>query len=439
MASLFVRFYAAVIGILFAALCVQTYIKSLRFEEDSAILYRAYAPMVLIVTEFMSRSPDPEAALEELRPAFNFPTEWIRPDEVSDEIIEKYNVDWPFTMYYENKVFTIVSKIRADNDGQQNVVAEKGYVRFGPLPVFADNNRTQVGIGVGVVLAIAGIAIAILLKMVYRPFGMVEAASKQITLGEYSTRIDEKNAGASHGVIKAFNKMATKIEQVLASQKLLIQSVSHELRTPLTRIRFATELMASSESEQDRRSHISDVEEATDELSSLILELLHLVRLENLQNEPIVIESCDVLKIVESQIARHCHLYPQIEYEVGSQLSTGKIVVNADARLLDRVLANLILNASKFCQKRVQIDGVEIGSQVQLVVQDDGPGIEEDEVNNVLMPFVQLNPAVSGSGLGLTIVHQIVKNHSGTIRILRGSLGGCRVETTWNRRDDSSE
>lgn len=438
MASLFVRFYAAVIGILFAALCVQTYIKSLRFEEDSAILYRTYAPMVLIVTEFMSRSPDPEAALEELRPAFNFPTEWIRPDEVSDEIIEKYNVDWPFTMYYENKVFTIVSKIRADNDGQQNVVAEKGYVRFGPLPVFADNNRTQVGIGVGVVLAIAG-AIAILLKMVYRPFGMVEAASKQITLGEYSTRIDEKNAGASHGVIKAFNKMATKIEQVLASQKLLIQSVSHELRTPLTRIRFATELMASSESEQDRRSHISDVEEATDELSSLILELLHLVRLENLQNEPIVIESCDVLKIVESQIARHCHLYPQIEYEVGSQLSTGKIVVNADARLLDRVLANLILNASKFCQKRVQIDGVEIGSQVQLVVQDDGPGIEEDEVNNVLMPFVQLNPAVSGSGLGLTIVHQIVKNHSGTIRILRGSLGGCRVETTWNRRDDSSE
>ena len=92
----------------------------------------------------MSRSPDPEAALEELRPAFNFPTEWIRPDEVSDEIIEEYKVDWPFTMYYENKVFTIVSKIRADNDGQQNVVAEKGYVRFGPLPIFAENNRTQV-------------------------------------------------------------------------------------------------------------------------------------------------------------------------------------------------------------------------------------------------------------------------------------------------------
>ena len=197
--------------------------------------------------------------------------------------------------------------------------------------------------------------------------------------------------------------------------------------------------MASSESEQDRLSHISDVEDATDELSSLILELLHLVRLENLQNEPIVIESCDVLKIVESQIARHCHLYPQIEYEVGSQLSTGKIVVNADARLLDRVLANLILNASKFCQKRVQIDGVEIGSQVQLVVQDDGPGIKEDEVNNVLVPFVQLDPAVSGSGLGLTIVNQIVKNHSGKIRILRSSLGGCRVETTWNRRDDLSE
>ena len=114
--------------------------------------------------------------------------------------------------------------------------------------------------------------------------------------------------------------------------------------------------------------------------------------------------------------------------------AVGAARVQGDADALRRVLRNLGENAARHAASRVDIALADRGDDVVLTVDDDGPGIPESERERVLQRFVRLDEARSrddgGSGLGLSIVDEVVAAHGGSMSITQSPLGGARIEVT---------
>jgi signal transduction histidine kinase len=112
----------------------------------------------------------------------------------------------------------------------------------------------------------------------------------------------------------------------------------------------------------------------------------------------------------------------------------GAARVQGDADALRRVFRNLGENAARHASSRVDIALADLGDDVVLTVDDDGPGIPESERARVLQRFVRLDEARSrddgGSGLGLSIVDEVVRSHGGSMSITQSPLGGARIQVT---------
>ena len=112
----------------------------------------------------------------------------------------------------------------------------------------------------------------------------------------------------------------------------------------------------------------------------------------------------------------------------------GAARVQGDADALRRVVRNLGENAARHAASRVDIALADLGDDVVLTVDDDGPGIPESERERVLQRFVRLDEARSrddgGSGLGLAIVDEVVRAHGGSMSITQSPLGGARIQVT---------
>ncbi|WP_372931335.1 ATP-binding protein, partial [Shewanella putrefaciens] len=106
-----------------------------------------------------------------------------------------------------------------------------------------------------------------------------------------------------------------------------------------------------------------------------------------------------------------------------------------EPQLMSRLLRNLVSNADKYTRTTIVI-GVSIDSlQYKLWVDDDGPGIEEEQGVHIFEPFTRLdasrNKETGGYGLGLAIVAQIARQHSGKVSVHRSEYGGARILVTW--------
>ena len=96
-----------------------------------------------------------------------------------------------------------------------------------------------------------------------------------------------------------------------------------------------------------------------------------------------------------------------------------------------RVIGNLLANAARFSQRRTVVEAIPSPSGVTIDVDDDGPGIPQADRIRIFDPFVRLEEADRGAGLGLALVKRVVSNHSGSVSALESPLGGCRVRTYW--------
>ena len=109
--------------------------------------------------------------------------------------------------------------------------------------------------------------------------------------------------------------------------------------------------------------------------------------------------------------------------------------MDAEPRLLQLALSNLVGNALRHARSQVEVSLVGVGGRACLRVDDDGPGIAEADHEKVMRPFTRLDDSRSrdtgGFGLGLAIVNRIAARHGGELRISRATLGGARLEMHW--------
>ena len=229
--------------------------------------------------------------------------------------------------------------------------------------------------------------------------------------GELSTRVEVKGRDEIAQLAKSFNASAERIEDLMRSQKMLLANSSHELRTPLSRIRLGIERLKES-ADPERRAAL---EQDISELDSLIEEILLLSKLDALDNLELR-EDVDLLALAAEEASRFN----------GASATGTPLVIKGDARLLRRLVRNLIDNAIKHGKAPVEVTVKRKSGTAVLSVTDNGPGFEADEVKQAFEPF-QRGPnrgRIGGSGLGLALVQQIAKRHGGSVRITKGNDNG---------------
>ena len=255
----------------------------------------------------------------------------------------------------------------------------------------------------------------------------LESAAQRFGEGHLNERIHFDSMSSFERLGVAFNQMADNINALIASKKQLIDGIAHELRTPLVRLRYRLE-MSENLTEAESLALNRDI----GQLEALIEELLTYARLDRPQTE-LSLTTPDLPQWIATHVEDVQAVNPQREVTV-DQITPGDYGA-LDMRLMERVLDNLINNAMRYSQSRIQVSLLLHGSMACLQVDDDGPGIAEGERERVFEPFVRLDPsrdrATGGCGLGLAIVHSIAVAMGGQAHCDVSSLGGARFSLTW--------
>lgn len=235
---------------------------------------------------------------------------------------------------------------------------------------------------------------------------------------------------ATYELSVAFNRMAERIRELLASHKEMTYAVSHELRTPLARMKFALELADSSEDAIKMRKQIQSARQDVTEMDLLVNELLTYAAFEQ-ENRELDCRAGDMRGLIE-QLVQRLTPEPGIQVFVHYQL---RDMVICEWYLMETALTNLLQNARRFAGSRVDVTVCADEENFVLRVEDDGEGVPEAEHERIFQSFVRLscdaNSRTSGFGLGLAIVRRILKWHRGSVQVSRSALGGACFELRW--------
>ncbi|WP_295999861.1 HAMP domain-containing sensor histidine kinase [Rugamonas sp.] len=258
------------------------------------------------------------------------------------------------------------------------------------------------------ILALAiGVGAFPIVRHLTRRLERLQRGVESLGAGDLTARVAVEGRDEVAALAHSFNRAANQIEQLVGAHKALLANASHELRTPLARIRLALELV--KESIDGKRK--AGLEQDIAELDHLLDEILLASRL-GAASDRMDHEEIDLLALAAEECARYD------DVQLDARLAAGPALVSGDARLLRRVLRNLLENARRH---GVAPTSVRIASDaagmLTLWVWDSGPGIPVAEFERVFEPFYRRPGAHGGgTGLGLALVRQIARRHGGEAR-----------------------
>ncbi|WP_053157418.1 ATP-binding protein [Pseudomonas sp. Pf153] len=263
----------------------------------------------------------------------------------------------------------------------------------------------------------------------WRDLERLKRTAERFGKGHLSERTHIASSSNIGSLAHVFDTMAGDIEKLLNQQRDLLNAVSHELRTPLTRLDFGLALALSDDLPPASRERLQGLVAHIRELDELVLELLSYSRLQNPARLPERVEVPldefidSILGSVDEDLAA-----PDVVIDVLLHGTLERFVL--DPRLTARALQNLLRNAMRYCEKRIQV-GVLVSDQgCEIWVDDDGIGIPDDERERVFEPFYRLDRsrdrATGGFGLGLAISRRALEAQGGTLTVEASPLGGAR-------------
>jgi two-component system, OmpR family, osmolarity sensor histidine kinase EnvZ len=212
----------------------------------------------------------------------------------------------------------------------------------------------------------------------------------------------------------AFITMRDRIQRQVRQRTQMLAGVSHDLRTPLTRMKLALEILGEDPAVEELKSDVAEMEH-------MVHGYLDFVRGEGTE-PPIETDIALLLDDVAMAMRRE-----------GSQLSLTaptEYVLPVRPNALKRCLTNLIGNARRH-GSHVWVTAVPVADGIDILIDDDGPGIPLADRGRVFRAFVRLdpsrNPSTGGVGLGLTIARDVARGHGGDVRLEDSPQGGLRA------------
>jgi two-component system OmpR family sensor kinase len=272
-----------------------------------------------------------------------------------------------------------------------------------------------------VVASLLGLALA---GRVLRPLRTLADTAQTISATDLTRRIPVRGDDEASRIAMAFNDMLERIERANATQRRFLDDSSHELRSPMTVIRGHAQLLDLDGDPHDREATVKIITEEIDRMNRIVEDLLLLARSE--RQGFLSLGPVDIAELTED-------IYRRASVMCGRTWLLGglaPVVISADRQSLTQALLQYAQNV---CMHTPEGATVRIGSHVQggevhLWVQDDGPGVPEEQAPHVFDRFVKGPHRPEGSGLGLSIVAAIAEAHGGRARLVRPAEGGARFE-----------
>ncbi|WP_370372025.1 ATP-binding protein [Catenulispora sp. GP43] len=333
------------------------------------------------------------------------------------------------TLDYNGVDYRVYAIPNIYDDGSQDGTGPSALVFSLPLAQTesALNTIATISIVVGLLgialAALAGLAIG---RAALRPIARLSHATEYIARTGDLAHLPVTGDDEIAQLTRAFNAMLEALARSREHQKRLVADAGHELRTPLTSIRTNLDLLAQVSAGSDdsrlpaeeRVALMNDVRAQMDELSMLIADLVELSRDEHPSQ---TVEQVDLLNVVERAAERVQRRAPRLTYD----LRLEHWYLRGDAAGLERLVTNLLDNATKFSPEAGIVTVTLADGQIQ--VADQGPGIAEEDLTHVFERFYRSPEARStpGSGLGLAIVQHIATNHGGRVAAARAPGGGA--------------
>lgn len=250
-----------------------------------------------------------------------------------------------------------------------------------------------------------------------RPIRKLAAAAERLGKGREVQYFKPEGATEVRQAGKAFLDMHTRIRRQIEQRTTMLAGVSHDLRTPLTRLKLQLAMLGDSPDIEAMKIDVAEMEK-------MIAGYLDFVRGES--DEPSALISLNQLvdKVIVSARRQNLEISGRIERDIHATLKP---------MAFERCLTNLVSNAGKYAD-HVWISIQTIDGNIEIAVDDNGPGIPEDQYEEVFRPFYRVdssrNAATGGVGLGLPIAMDIVHAHGGKIWLEKSPKGGLRVMIT---------
>ncbi len=248
----------------------------------------------------------------------------------------------------------------------------------------------------------------------------VSQTLNSIALGQLSARTNLKDSKDDIGQLaQQVDITAQKLEQLLSQARNLGANIAHDLRTPLARLRARLERLEAKENDA-----VDDAIREVDDLSQILSTILRVARIEASHNN-------DHFEFLSAKDLMHsiAEIYEPVVEDAGRILSIdskSERRFNCDRKMMVQALANLIQNAIAYGGEHIDLFSREVGSVFEIGVRDDGEGVPEGALEEIVKPMVRLDSARSsdGYGLGLSMVKAIAERHQAALAFARPQKGG---------------
>jgi len=269
-----------------------------------------------------------------------------------------------------------------------------------------------------VISSILILSIAILfLRQQIKPIEKLAKAAESFGMGKKIENFKPSGASEVRKAADAYIKMQERIEKFIEQRTLMLAGVSHDLRTPLTRIKLQLEMLSKNRENQEL---LKDV----DEMQYMLETYLDFSQTVSSEESSLV----NINKLIEEVIETS---KDENNFIIFKPLKKNEINHKCKYIALKRCIINIINNAKAYGDKII-IKLSESDYEININIEDNGPGISEKDYQKALKPFQRLdssrNQNIAGSGLGLSISQDIIKTLDGNLNLSKSEMGGLKVE-----------
>lgn len=278
-----------------------------------------------------------------------------------------------------------------------------------------------------------GIVLYFWVRPHWRDLEKLRLAAQRFGDNDLAVRIQLSKRSNIRDLAEHFNQMAARIEGLIANQRELTNAVSHELRTPIARLSFELDQLKQQLDPGADKALIADMYADLGELEEMVSELLTYASLEHgatvIARENI--QASHWLDSVVGSVALEAEAAGVQLLIVDCQLDQVRI----EPRFMARAVINLLRNAIRYAEQRVEVSLVRNGDHYEVRVNDDGPGVPIEGREKIFEPFSRLDASrdrrTGGFGLGLALVRRVSQSHGGQVEVADSPWGGASFRMTW--------
>jgi two-component system sensor histidine kinase BaeS len=313
-----------------------------------------------------------------------------------------------------------------------------GWIGFTPMGTvlppdaerFLDRQIRITVVSLALALVVAATLAFLLARNVSRPVRRLGDTVRDLSQGEYQARASVETRDEIGGLAEHVNQLAGTLEKNRSARQRWMADIAHELRTPVTILKGEIEALADGVRQADE--HMSkSLRDEVDQLSTLIDDL-----------QTLALSDAGALNI-EKHSVDLSHLVCQCVDSFRDRLAARQVTIDlqlaeevklaADQPRLRQLLHNLLENSSRYVNEagQVRVSLSQNQGGVELVLEDSGPGLENEQVNRLFERFYRVESSRSrssgGTGLGLSICKNIVEAHGGSIQATHSEMGGLKI------------